>query len=133
MFANTQMGGMNLAFPDVCLTPAPPSPTPIPLPYPNTSLGPTGVPAVYNVLFMACPTHNLLTQNPMSFGDTPGALMGVVSHTVMAPTRSVTGAFRVLVGGMPCQRLTSVNIQNTVNIPGMRITPSQVKVIVLAG
>lgn len=133
MFANTQMGGMNFAFPDVCLTPAPPSPTPIPLPYPNTSLGPTGVPAVYNVLFMATPTHNLMTQYPMSFGDTPGALMGVVSHTVMAMTRTVTGAFRVLVGGMPCQRLTSVNIQNTINIPGMRITPSQVKVIVLAG
>lgn len=130
MFANTQMGGMNLGFPDVCLTPPVP---PVPVPYPNISQGPMGVPAVYNVLFMATPAHNLLAIEPMSFGDTPGALTGVVSHTVMSPTRTITGAFRVLVGGLPCQRLTSVTIQNTINCPGMRITPSQVKVIVLAG
>ena len=129
MFANTQMGGMNLGFPDCCKTP----PAAIPVPFPNISLGPMGVPAVYNVLFMATPAHNLLTMIPMSFGDTPGLMMGLVSQTVMSQTRAITGAFRVLVGGMPCQRLTSINIQNTINCPGMRIVPSQVKVIVLAG
>jgi hypothetical protein len=129
MFANTQMGGMNLGFPDICKIP----PVAVPVPFPNISLGPMGVPAVYNVLFMATPAHNLLTMIPISFGDTPGVMMGLISSTVMAQTRTVTGAFRVLVGGLPCQRLTSINIQNTINCPGMRIVPSQVKVLVLAG
>ena len=31
MFANTQMMGMDMGFPDVCLTP----PVPAPVPYPN--------------------------------------------------------------------------------------------------
>ncbi|THD01062.1 type VI secretion protein, partial [Panacagrimonas perspica] len=31
MFVNTQMIGIGLAFPDVCLTPAPPAPAPVPI------------------------------------------------------------------------------------------------------
>jgi len=51
MFANTQMGGINLAFPDVCKTP----PVAIPIPYPNVALGAMGVPPVGKVLFRARP------------------------------------------------------------------------------
>jgi len=47
MFANTQMMGLDLGFPDVCLTP---TPAPVPIPYPNLALGPMTVPAVYNVI-----------------------------------------------------------------------------------
>jgi hypothetical protein len=130
MFANTQMGGMNFGIPDICLTPMP---TPTPIPYPNFSFGPLGVPAVYKVLFMGTPAHNLMTMIPISTGDEPGVLGGIISHTFIGSTRTITGAFRVLVGGLPCQRLTSINIQNTMNCIGMRIVPSQVKVIVLAG
>ena len=43
MFQNTMAGGMNLGFPDVCLTPTPIGP--IPIPYPNTSTGATFNPA----------------------------------------------------------------------------------------
>ena len=132
MFANTQMGGMNLGFPDVCMTPAPPAPTPIPIPYPNMSLGPLGVPFVPTVLYGGTPAHNLATIVPISMGDNPGIATGVASGTVMGPTRSITGAFTVLVGGLPGSRLTSVNIQNSTNAPGMRIVPSQVRVILLA-
>lgn len=130
MFANTQMGGMDFGFPDICLTPMP---APVPIPYPNFGFGVIGVPAVYKVLFMACPAHNLLTQIPVSLGDTPGVLLGIISHTVMGPIRPITGAFRVLVGGLPATRLTSINLHNTFNCLGMRIVPSQFKVIVLAG
>lgn len=132
MFANTQMGGLNLAFPDVCLTPAPPAPTPIPIPYPNLSIGPLGVPFVPMVLYGGAPAHNLATMVPISMGDNPGIATGVASGTVMGPTRSLTAAFTVLVGGLPGTRLTSVNIQNSTNAPGMRIVPSQVRVILLA-
>lgn len=132
MFANTLMGGMNLAFPDVCLTPAPPSPAPIPIPYPNMSLGPTTVPFVPTCLYMGTPAHNLASMSVISNGDNPGVMLGVASGMVMGPTRHLTAAFTVLVGGLPGTRLTSVSLQNSTNAPGMRIVPSQVKVILLA-
>lgn len=128
MFANTQMGGMNFGFPDVCLTP---TPAPVPIPYPNIALGPMGVPAAYKVLFMCTPAHNMSTTIPLSNGDNAGVNMGVASGMVMGPTRHVTAAFTCLVGGMPATRLTSASIQNSTNCPGMRVVPSQVKVIVL--
>jgi hypothetical protein len=134
MFANTQMGGLNMGFPDVCLTPvpSPAGPIPTPLPYPNISEGMMGVPAVYNVLFGGTPAHNLSTVVPLSNGDNTGAMGGVASGTMMGPTRTLTGAFTVLVGGMPASRMTSVTLQNTTNCPGIQTVPSQVAVLLLA-
>jgi hypothetical protein len=132
MFANTQMMGVDTGFPDVCLTPAPPAPAPVPIPYPNIGMGPTEVPAAYNVLFMYAPAHNLSSATAMSNGDNTGVSMGVASGTVMAPDRHVTAAFTVLVGGTPATRLTSVAIQNSTNCPGIRSVPSQVKVVLLS-
>ncbi len=128
MFANTQMGGMNFGFPDVCLTP----PVPAPVPYPNMSFGPLGVPAAYNVLFMCTPAHNMATTTPVSVGDQPGIALGVASGMVMGPSRHLTGAFTCLVKGMPATRLTSMSLQNSTNCPGMRIVPSQTKVLILS-
>ena len=129
MFANSQMMGMSLHFPDVCLTP---TPAPTPIPYPNIELGPTAVPNVPNVLIMCMPAHNMLTTTPMTNGDNAGVSMGVASGTVMGPQRHVTGAFTVLVMGMPATRLTSVSISNSTNAPGARIVPSQANVMILA-
>ena len=67
-----------------------------------------------------------------SNGDNSGVLMGVVSQTVMGPSRHITGAFTVLLKGTPCTRMTSLSVQNRCNIVGMRIVPSQFKVLVLA-
>ncbi|KYF54613.1 type VI secretion protein [Sorangium cellulosum] len=129
MFANSQMMGVDLGLPDVCLTP---TPAPVPVPYPNIAAGPMGVPAVYNVLFMAAPAHNLATTIPLTNGDNAGVAMGVASGTVMGPSRHLTGAFSVLIRGMPASRLTSMSLQNSTNCPGMRVVPSQVKVLMLA-
>jgi len=84
------------------------------------------------VLYGGTPAHNLATMVPISIGDCPGIATGIASGTVMGPTRSITAAFSVLVGGLPATRLTSINIQNSTNAPGMRIVPSQVKVLLLA-
>jgi len=130
MFGNSQMMGMDVGFPDVCLTPTPPGP--VPIPYPNIAAGPMGVPAVYNVLFMGTPAHNMATVVPLTNGDNAGVATGVASGTVMGPSRHLTGAFTCLVGGMPVTRLTSVALQNGTNCPGVRVVPSQVKVLVLA-
>jgi len=128
MFANSQMMGVDLAFPDVCLTP----PVPLPIPYPNVAAGPMGVPAAYKTLFMCTPAHNLSTVIPMTNGDNPGVALGVAAGTVMGPSRHITAAFTVLVGGIPATRLTSMTLQNSTNIVGARLVPSQFKVVLLA-
>jgi hypothetical protein len=131
MLAKTSAGGMCMAFPDVCLTPAPPAP-PIPIPYPNIALDPTNVGFVPNVLMTCAPAHNMSTKPPMTNGDNAGIATGVASGTVMGTARTVTAAFTVLVGGMPLARLTSVTVQNSTNAPGAKIVPSVTNVLVLA-
>jgi len=130
MFANTQMMGIDMGFPDVCLTPTPVGP--VPIPYPNIAAGPMGVPAAYTVLFMGAPAHNMGTVVPMTNGDNAGVNMGVAAGTVMGPSRHLTGSFTTLVGGMPATRVTSMSLQNSTNCPGMRVVPSQTKVLILA-
>ena len=130
MFANTQMGGVDTGFPDVCLTPA--VPAPVPIPYPNIAAGPMGVNAAYKVLFNCAPAHNLGTTIPMTNGDNAGVATGVASGMVMGPSRHLTGAFTCLVGGMPASRVTSTSLQNSTNVPGVRLVPSQVKVVILS-
>jgi hypothetical protein len=129
MFANTQMGGVNFAFPDVCKTP----PVAVPIPYPNTALGVMGVPPVAKVLFSCAPAHNMATTIPITLGDQPGVMLGLVSQTVMVQSRQTTAAFTVILCGLPATRLTSMSMQNMVNIPpGAKVAPSQVKVVLLA-
>jgi len=130
MFANCQMGGQDMGFPDVCLTPTPPVVTP--LPYPNIAMGPTAVGFVPNILMSAMPAHNMSTSIPLTNGDNAGVSTGVASGTVMGPTRHLTGSFTVLMGGMPATKLTSMSLQNSTNCPGCRIAPSQTKVLMLA-
>lgn len=121
-----------MAFPDVCLTPAPPAPAPVPVPYPNIGVEPTDTAFVPNVLMTCTPAHNLSTLPIMSSGDNLGVATGVASGTVMGPARTLTCAFTVLVGGMPLGRLTSATIQNSTNAPGVKLVPSVTNVLVLA-
>ena len=130
MFANSQMMGMDLAFPDVCLTPA--GPVVVPIPYPNIAMGPTAIPNQFTVLIEAMPAHNMGTVTPLTNGDNAGVAMGVASGLVMGPSRHLTAAFTVLFGGMPATRLTSMSLQNSTNAPGVRLVPSQAKVLLLA-
>ncbi len=132
MLAKTSAGGLCTAFPDVCLTPAPPAPAPVPIPYPNIGVEPTDTSFVPNVLMTCTPAHNMSTMPVMTNGDNAGVAMGVASGTVMGPARTVTAAFTVIVGGMPLARLTSMTIQNNTNAPGAKVVPSVTNVIVLA-
>ena len=128
MFANTQMMGVDIGFPDVCMTP----PAAVPNPYPNIALGPMTVPAVYNVLMFCAPAHNMFSTVVMTNGDNTGVMLGVASGMVMGPSRRLTAAFTCIVGGAPLTRLTSLGIQNSTNCPGIRLVPSQPNVLVLA-
>jgi len=130
MFMNSQMMGMDLGFPDVCLTPSPVGP--VPIPYPNIAMGPTAIPNVVTVMVLCMPVHNMATVIPLTNGDNAGVATGVASGTVMGPRRHLTGAFTVLVNGMPATRLTSVALSNSTNVPGARIVPSEPLVLLLA-
>ena len=130
MFANTQMMGTDMGFPDVCLTPTPAGP--VPIPYPNIAMGPTAIPNCPTSLIMGAPVHNLATTIPMTNGDNAGVNMGVASGTVMGPSRHLTGSFTTLFMGMPGSRLTSNSLQNSTNCPGVRVVPSQPLVVLLA-
>jgi hypothetical protein len=133
MFANCQLGGMNLGAPDVCKTPTPAGP--IPIPYPNIAAGPTALPptACLKVLLTAGPAHTLMTTVPMSNGDNAGVALGVVSGLVMGPCRHMMGSTNVLYGGIPATKMTSPTGQNgmSLNIPGMTLVPAQIKVLLM--
>ena len=72
MFANSQGGGLDMGFPDVCLTPIPPVVAPVP--YPNIATGSTATGGVYTVLISGMPAHNMGTQAPITNGDNAGGL-----------------------------------------------------------
>jgi len=132
MFANTNLGVLNLAFPDVCYIPTPIGP--IPVPFPNIAISFTHIPSVFNVFFGGGLAENLLTQGTISMGDEPGVLGGIISFMFMGPDRQLLGSFKVIVGTMFATRLTTLTGQNGMipNALGMSITPSQFRVLILS-
>jgi len=131
MFQNTMGGGMNLGFPDVCLTPV--GPAVVPIPYPNMSMGPTTIPptTALTVLTDFMPSCNLMSMTATSVGDTTGVGMGVASGMIMGPTHNVLGSFTVLKQGVPAARMTTMTLQNNTNCPGISLVPSQFTVLTL--
>lgn len=127
MFVTTSMLGNDLAVPDVCKIP----PTAIPTPFPNFGMQPMGVVPVIKVIVVGAPAHNLLTTIPMTFGDEPGVMGGIISQLFKGPSRKLMGAVTTLFGGLPTARWTSPTLQNTVNAFGFTAVPSQPKVLVL--
>lgn len=121
---------MNLGFPDVCLTPTPVGP--IPIPYPNIGMSATHVPNVLNQFAVVMPCHNMLTQGTISNGDNAGVNMGVASGLVMGPDRNIMGSVKVFRQCMPATKMLSPTIQNSTNCPGVSLTPSQIKLLILA-
>ena len=134
VFANSQgpAPSINMAVPDVCLTPA--GPVIVPIPYPNISMSTMAVPNQFKTLHMAMPAHNLSTQIAMSNGDNAGVNLNPISGMFMGPTRHLLGSFKTFVGGMPHTRMLSMSGQNGASPGafGTCISPSQFKVMVLA-
>lgn len=136
MFANTQMGGLNFAFPDVCLTPIPTpvGPIPVPIPYPNISMPMMSIPSQFKMFTLCMPNHNLLTIAPMSMGDNAGLMMNPLSASVMGPTRHLLGSFKTMIGGLPATRMLSLSGQNGISPGsfGLSLAPCQVKTLILS-
>jgi hypothetical protein len=95
MPAANQGVGMNMGFPDVCMTPAVPSP--VPIPYPNIGMNAMAMPFVPNILVSMAPAQNMTAKPLMTNGDNAG-----VAHPLcMQPGGTLMGNPRILMGGMP--------------------------------
>lgn len=130
--ASTKAGGQDFAFPDVCLTPAPPAP-PIPVPYPNIAMVNQATKVSTKVKFVNKEVCTLKAEIPKSSGDEAGTNGGVMSGQNMQKVTYKKGSAKVKVEGQSVVHLTSMTGQNgaSANNPaGLQIAPSQTKVIV---
>ena len=132
MFANTQMFALNLGFPDVCKTLV--ALATVPIPYPNFSFTSTAIPNVFNQFIMCMPIHNMMTTVPTSTGNEAGILLGVVSQLIKGPSMHLLGSVKVFRSVMPATKMLSISGHNglALNIPGMTLSPSQIKVLYLS-
>src|SRR5262245_28751276 len=115
--AHKGSGGMSIAFPDVCKTPAPPA-GPIPIPYPNiakssdTSSGPTKVTTDGEMPMVKGAKYS------RSSGDEAGSVGGVVSNVNMDEAEFMMYSFDVKFEGKNVCRLGDPLFHNKKNIVG---------------
>jgi carboxyl-terminal processing protease len=118
MPASNSGAGMNMGFPDVCLTPA--GPAAVPIPYPNMAMNAMAVPFAPNVLVSFVPALNMGSIIPMTLGDQPGVLspfMGPGMYTMGNPT--------VMVNALPATNLlVPTTGNNMINPIGAATVPS---------
>ncbi|MCB9592978.1 MAG: DUF4150 domain-containing protein [Sandaracinaceae bacterium] len=136
MHVSTNMAGMTMAFPNVCLTPAPPAPNPVPIPYPSigqcaTAMAPTCALRVkiLNKNVLTVKTKVMKTQ-----GDEPGVGGGVTSGMFGGPCARTQSSMKLNVEGSPVVRNLDVIGSNgaSPNAPvGNQLVPSQTVVICL--
>src|SRR5271165_3835337 len=103
--------GMNMGFPDVCLTPA--APAPVPIPYPNMAMHAMAIPTCPTILNMMMPAINMATVIPMTMGDNAG----VANPLFMQAGMFSMGYPKVILQGMPAVTLTSMTTGNMMNNP----------------
>lgn len=126
------MPAISFSFPDVCkiITPA----GPVPTPFPNIAMSTLSIPNVFNIFIVAMPVHNLMTQTPLSSGNEASApLGGVVSSRFIGEKKNLLSSFKVFYSCMPTTRMLDMSSQNGMadNMPGVNLSPSQVKVLVM--
>jgi carboxyl-terminal processing protease len=116
--------GMNIGFPDVCLTPA--GPAVVPIPYPNFALNVQAVPFSPIVKVSMMNALNQMSKIPMTFGDDAG-----VAHPVFKQMGQYTmGNPIVFVDLMPAINLLCPTTGNMMNNPiGAVLVPSAVNVM----
>lgn len=115
--AHKGSGGMSIAFPDVCKTPAPPAP-PVPIPYPNigmasdTSKGPKKVKTDKKMPMTKGAKYS------RSSGDEAGTLGGIISSSNMKECEFLMYSFDVKFEGKNVCRMGDPLFHNKKNIVG---------------
>jgi len=124
MPASNQGLGMNLGFPDVCMTPM--APSPIPIPYPNLGMNAMAMPFIPNIFVSFVPAHNMAAKPLMTNGDNAG----VAHPLVMQPGGTTMGNPKILMTGMPAEHMLVPTYGNNFNDPiGAKIVPSITNVL----
>lgn len=131
----TKAGGMCMAMPDVCKTPAPPAP-PVPMPYPNIANCNQALPPTCSltVKVECMPALTKASEIPMSSGDEAGSAGGVMSGKIKGETTFKTFSLKVKFEGQSVVYQTCTTAQNGKNANaqgGIQMDPSQVKVRVM--
>src|SRR5262245_10538553 len=120
---------------DVCKVPAPPAPF-VPGPFPNMVMVEQATPSTCSKK-VKIKNKETVTQDsevPMSSGDEPGTLGGMISSQFKGPAKFKKGSSKVKAEGKPVCSLLSIAAQNGNNAnfpPGMQVAPSQTKVKVM--
>ncbi len=132
--AATKAGGNAFAFPDTCLTPAPPAP-PVPIPYPNTAMlnQANGATCSMKVKILNQPVVTKATLIPRTMGDEAGTNGGVMSGMNMGQAAFKLGVPTVKVEGNDIVNQLKMTAHNgpSANAPaGALLSPSQTLVIV---
>ncbi len=119
MPASNRGAGMNVGFPDVCLTPA--APSPIPVPYPNMAMNVQAASFSPTVKVTFMPALNMGSKIPMSTGDEGGT-----AHPMFKTVGAYTmGNPIVLVSKLPAVNLLCPTTGNNMNNPlGAVLVPS---------
>jgi len=137
MFVSTNMGGMTMAFPNVCLTPAPPAPNPVPIPYPSLGQCATAQSGTFaqKVKILNKNVLTVKTKISKTNGDEAGVSGGVTSGMFGGPCARSQSSMKVQVEGSPLVRLLDMIQSNgaSPNAPvGNQLAPGQTKVICLS-
>jgi uncharacterized Zn-binding protein involved in type VI secretion len=131
--AATKKSGTCLAVPDVCKVPAPPAP-PIPTPFPNTGQNRQATIGISTKTKFG--GKEVILENakiPMSTGDEPGSLGGMVSNKFKGEVIFKKGSSSVKVEGKPVCYIGSMTAHNgsNANMPaGAQIAPSEPTILV---
>lgn len=114
--------GINIGFPDVCLTP----PVPLPIPYPNLALHAMAVPFSPIVKVTMMPALNMASKIPITMGDDAGT-----AHPMFKQTGAFTmGNPIVYVDKLPAINLLCPTTGNNMNDPlGAVLVPSVTNVL----
>lgn len=113
---NADSGGVTIAFPDVCKTPAPPAP-PIPIPYPNIANSSDTASGSKKVTSEGKPICLQSSNFAMSTGDEAGALLGVASNKIKGKAEFVSFSFDVQIEGKNVPRSFDLMLHNDKNTP----------------
>lgn len=117
--ATNKSGFICFAFPDVCLTPAPPGP-PVPIPYPNIGQLSDATGFAENVLANG---DNVILQSTTipdqkTTGDEAGSVGGVTSGVTKGEVKFTSASATVFVNGDPIVRMFDSTTQNKGNAVG---------------
>jgi hypothetical protein len=113
-------GGVTIAFPDVCLTPAPPAP-PIPIPYPNIAMSSDTDKGTKKVSADGNPVCVADSNFMKSTGDEAGTNGGVISGKNMGKAEFLSYSFDVMFEGKNVARALDIMLHNDKNTPPMPV------------